>query len=319
VLQRTILAAAITLFVGVSSTHAESAMNRLSSGAHDADLGEVKIHYVVRGHGPVLLATSPGWGATSSYLQKGLTPLEEVRTVVYVDTRGSGGSSLPANREHMSQSDMADDLDKLREKFGLEHVDVLGHSDGGTIALEYAERHPTHVEKLVLVDPAILGDRDGEAISAMLKLWENDPHYRAAVEEERRGDSSPANPTSDEAFARWLGAIEPLYLADPAHYGPKFAADLKGTHLSAWADHAEDDAVTKAKRDQTKDLKQVTARTLVMNGTVDWVCPYSAAQRLAAGIPGARLSLFANKGHMLWIEDPDRFFAEVKDFLRSGV
>lgn len=112
-------------------------------------------------------------------------------TLVYIDTRGSGGSGRPADPSQVSQSVMADDIDLLREKLGLDSVDLLGHSDGGTIAIEYAVRHPEHLHKLVLVAPAVLGDRQQGATREYLKLWADDPQYREAVKTamEARGRS----------------------------------------------------------------------------------------------------------------------------------
>jgi proline iminopeptidase len=290
---------------------AHAANPMLSAGPHDADLGDVRLHYVVAGSGPIVLATSPGWGVSSAYLQNGLTPLESRFTMVFIDTRGSGGSTRPADRAQMSESVMADDIEKLRVLLGLDSIRLLGHSDGGAIALDYAERHPEHVRKLLLIAPGILGDRPMQAIAAYLKLWADDPHYRSAVQEQAKKD--PPDLT-DEEFEIRLHALLPLYFADPQRYLPVFEKTLEGMHPSAYAQQTEVEAKKKEARDQTKDYGKVRAQTLIMNGTVDWICPYEAAQRAQAGIAGSQLSLYANKGHFLWIEDPDRFFAEALAF-----
>ena len=296
---------------------ASSAANpALAAGAHDIDLGEVKLHYVVQGHGPLLFVATPGWGPSSLYLQNGLKPLEAKLTLVYIDMRGSGGSSRPADRTHMSQSVMADDIEALRQRLGVDSIDLLGHSDGGTIALEYAERHPEHLRKLVLVAPAVLGDRDEKTIHATMKLWENDPVYRDAVREVRAADTDWRAADFDDAkFLASLTKMLPLYLSDPQRYLDPFIKSFGDSSLSAFSQIAEEDAMRKDARDQTRDLGRVRAKTLILNGTVDWVCPYPVAQRLHEALPGSQLSLYANRAHMLWIEAPDRFFAEVEQFL----
>src|SRR5688572_23452948 len=83
------------VLVGLHGSLAFAADARLAKGEHGIDLKGVRLHYVVRGQGPVLFVTSPGWGVGSNYLQSSLTPLEQKFTVVYIDTRGSGGSSRP--------------------------------------------------------------------------------------------------------------------------------------------------------------------------------------------------------------------------------
>lgn len=289
----------------------------LGAGPHDIDLGEVRLHYVVEGTGPVVLVTSPGWGIGSLYLQSSLRPLESSHTFVFVDTRGSGGSSRPADPRRMSQGVMADDLDQLRARLGLDGIDLFGHSDGGTIALEYAERHGEHLHRLVVVDGRVLGDRQADAdTAAILELWSNDPHYRDAVAAYRT--PPPENEMTDSEAGQFLESISPLYLSDPQRLLPTLHALLGSSPVAAFAFAAEDSAEAVEKRDQLKDAKAVTARTLIISGTVDFIVSCQSAQRLHDAMPSSRLSLYANKGHLPWLEDPDRFFREVDDFLKAG-
>jgi proline iminopeptidase len=307
---------AVLVLVGLHGSLALGAELRLANGEHDINLKEVRLHYVVRGQGPALFVTSPGWGVGSNYLQSSLTPLEQKFTVVYIDTRGSGGSSRPADRSRMSQGVMADDIDELRERLGLPHIDLLGHSDGGTIAIEYGLRHRQHARKLVLIAPGVLGDFEPETTSAYMKLWASDPQYANAVREVKESDwDSPG--FTDETFARSLAAMLPLYFADPSRYVPIFMkAHLKG-RPSAYAYQAQSEAAKKAGRNQAADAGLIEASTLILNGTVDWICPYTMAQRLHTSIPDSQLRLYANKGHFPWIEDGPRFFREVTKFLQQ--
>jgi pimeloyl-ACP methyl ester carboxylesterase len=306
---------AVVVLVILQCQSAIAADARLAAGEHDIDLGDVRLHYVVRGQGPLLFVTSPGWGPGSSYLQSSLTPLETKLTMVYVDTRGSGGSSRPADRSQMSQGVMADDLDKLRERLGLEHINLLGHSDGGTIAIEYGVRHPQHARKLLLIAPGVLGDREPEATRAILKLWSSDSRYQDAVREANEANWGPG--LTDEELGRSLLKILPLYFADPERYVATFTKIHLTGRLSSYAQLAQSEAQKKADRDQTNDLGLIRARTLIINGTADWICPHTVAQRLHAAIPNSELRLYANKGHFPWIEEGPRFFDEVRRFMEE--
>lgn len=239
-------------------------------------------------------------------------PQEDNFTVIYVDPRGSGESGRPADGARMSQADMADDLDLLVHQLGFSRVSVLGHSDGGQIAIELATRHPADVVRLILVDTAILGDRGDEYTQATLELWKTDPRYAAAVE---AAGTYRSGLQTDEEMGHVLLAMMPLYFGAPEIYMPVFLKTFRGTHLSSWADRHEASAEDASKRDQTRDLRKISSRTLFINGTADWVCPYQVAQRASAAIPNARLSLYANEGHFPWIENPSRFFVEVRNFL----
>jgi pimeloyl-ACP methyl ester carboxylesterase len=306
----------LTLLFSLQAATAKADDTRLTPGGHEIDLGDVRLRHVVRGQGPLLFVTSPGWGVGSNYLQLGLAPLEQSMTLVYIDTRGSGGSGRPADRGQMSQAVMADDIDRLREALGLDRIDLFGHSDGGTIAIEYAVRYPQRLRKMVLVAPAVLGDREDDATNGYLKLWGEDPQYQAAVREVI--DSNWGPDLTDEAFQHSLLRMMPLYVSDPSRYLAASMKTLETTHLSAYALMAQDEAANRAARDQTRDAATIRAQTLILNGTVDWICPYPAAQRLHAAIPDSELRLYANKGHLLWIEDESRFFDDVRRFMEHA-
>ncbi len=304
------ITSALFLYAGLSS-FAGAESSKLAPGPHDAPLADVSLHYTVAGQGPVVLAVSPGWGVGSLYMQKGFAPLEKDYTMVYIDTRGSGGSTHPADNSQMSAAVMADDLDRLRSYLGLDSIALMGHSNGGAIALDYAERYPTHIKKLILLDAQVYDDREREATKKFLTAWADDPRYKSAVAS--AAVDSPV--TNAEEFDKMLESILPLYFSDPVRYLPAFTKTLEGTHLSVYAYNAQDKADQLHPRKQSLEYGNVQARTLIISGTVDWVCPYEVSQRMHAGIKGSQLSLYANTGHLTWIEQPERFFAEVSQFL----
>ncbi|WP_169747137.1 alpha/beta fold hydrolase [Edaphobacter aggregans] len=305
-------------FIGPVSSYvfAETHQAALKQGPHDAQLGDVRIHYVVSGHGPLIFMTSVGWGLSSLLYQNGLKPLEDHFTMVYVDERGNGDSSQPEDLKQMSSSVMADDLDHLRDYLGLDKICLIGHSSGGTITLEYAERHPTHLEKGILIDPAVLGDRDDKQIEEYISLWKDDPKYKKAVKNVPDDDDTPK--TNAEATARLLSYIN-LYFSNPEIYVPIFLKQAKGSQVSATTENAHKAADRVAAREQRQDYGIVQAKILIINGTVDWICPYQVAQRIYQGISGSELDLYANVGHFPWIEEPHRFFSDVTAFLDQKI
>ena len=65
--------------------------------------------------------------------------------------------------------------------------------------------------------------------------------------------------------------------------------------------------------DASARLADITAPTLVVHGTVDRMLPAANAELLAAAIPGARLELLEDVGHLFWWEQPERSAALVGD------
>src|SRR5262249_57388035 len=86
----------------------------------------------------------PGFsGATLTDLG-GLVGLFEC---IVVDPRGTGGSALA---DTYAAGEYVADLEQLRAELGVEQFDLLGHSHGGFVAMEYAATHPERVRRLVL-------------------------------------------------------------------------------------------------------------------------------------------------------------------------
>ena len=78
------------------------------------------------------------------------------RALVGVASRGHGRS--PRGGGPLTIASMSEDVEAVLVELGLEHVDVLGYSDGGNVALELALRHPARIGRMVVcganLDPA---------------------------------------------------------------------------------------------------------------------------------------------------------------------
>jgi pimeloyl-ACP methyl ester carboxylesterase len=95
-----------------------------------------------------------GWGA-SAYMYRHaleLLPPLGVRSIA-VDLRGHGLSDKPTGAGSYTLDMYCADLDALLDVLSLPRVALIGQSMGGGIALHYARRNPTRVERLVLVSP----------------------------------------------------------------------------------------------------------------------------------------------------------------------
>lgn len=286
----------------------------LTQGEHYAQLPEVKIWYRVAGHGPLLVITSPQWGVGAENLQTSMNALEQHFTVAYVDARGNGKSSRPTNPDRVSTLANTEDLDGLRRHWGLDKLNILGHSGGGSIVLGYAERYPEHVNKLIMVDAEVTDLYPSPDQPKILKSWEHDPEHATFV-------SHWHDPfDSDESFERFIKNILGLYLYQPSKTLPLLENAFKGppaTHLHYWtfANWTRDETLHPMK--QSKELDKVQAKTLIIVGRHDFICPVSMSEQAAKGIAGSRLVIFEQSGHFAWIEEPGKFFPLVTQFLEN--
>ncbi|SEN06071.1 proline iminopeptidase/L-proline amide hydrolase [Sphingomonas gellani] len=114
----------------------------------------------VRSNGPLTGARPPlvlihgGPGGTHDYLLDALA-LSDQRAVILYDQLGTGRSDWPDDRRTWTVPAFTDELDEIRKALGIARWHVLGHSWGGTVALEYGARRPEALAGLILASPLI--------------------------------------------------------------------------------------------------------------------------------------------------------------------
>jgi proline iminopeptidase len=254
---------------------------------------------------PPLLCVNGGMIYSHALLWPALAPLAVWRQVVLYDQRGRGASQVPP-AIHSSRIDYdAGDIPALREALAVERWDVLGHSWGGGIAMLATDRDPLGVRRLVLVDavgptsdwlPALHGDALARLAGAERQaLASLDPTTLFAADASLHGDYSRA--------------IYPAWFADPefaAMFAPSRQASLTGATVAA--------RLRREGYDWREALGRIRASTLVVHGAQD-LLPARVARENAALIAGARLVMIDGAGHMPFWEQPEVFFAIVRDFL----
>jgi len=119
-----------------------------------AEVGDIRLHYVVGGEGPPLLLV-PGWPQTWWAWRNVMSPLAKRFTVIAVDTRGMGESSRPTSGYDMAT--IADDLYRLMMQLGYRHFRIVGHDIGAWISYAMAIDRADAVERAALLDSNIPG------------------------------------------------------------------------------------------------------------------------------------------------------------------
>ena len=70
--------------------------------------------------------------------------------IILFDQRGCGKSTPHASLDENTTWHLIADMERLRERLGVQKWQVFGGSWGSTLALAYAESHPSRVSELVL-------------------------------------------------------------------------------------------------------------------------------------------------------------------------
>lgn len=276
-----------------------------------------KIIYHVCGKGSTLLVSvCPGWGVGINYLPTSFKPLIDTGKVTFVaiQTRGSLPSEHPRDPTRMGSRHMADDMETFRQMLGHDKINILGHSNGGTICLDYAERYAAHCSKAVLVDAWIDGyPENGNHLMDELEKRKDDHRYAEAVKAFTQGKYEH----TDKDKTQWLLDIFPLYFERPDSGMPAFQACTGPLVVQVWASDHQDKADEYEPEVSLFDqLNKVSGQVLFLSGQTDWICNPKAGEAAQKVIPDrARFISYPECGHMPWIEARQQFSKDVEAFL----
>ena len=129
--------------------------NNADAGAF-VKVNGISLHYEKYGQGGMPLLLIHGNGGRIVGLECQIAHFSTSRRVIIADSRDHGLSGSTGNR--LTYEQIADDLAALLTELKIDKADVLGHSDGGIVALLLAIRHPQRVNRVVSSAPNLRPD-----------------------------------------------------------------------------------------------------------------------------------------------------------------
>jgi pimeloyl-ACP methyl ester carboxylesterase len=113
-----------------------------------------RLHYEVRGSGPLLLVIGSPMASTEFALLA--DALASDHTVVTYDPRGVANSPIDDPKQDSTPELRADDIAAILDDLSAESADVFGSSGGAVTGLALVARHPGRVRTLVAHEPPVL-------------------------------------------------------------------------------------------------------------------------------------------------------------------
>lgn len=107
----------------------------------------IKLHYTDHGEGEVLILLHGNSEENGIFVHQ-IEYFSKKYRVIAIDTRGHGKS--PRGTKPFTIRQFAEDLHKFMDEHGIRRAHILGFSDGGNIALIFAIKYPSYVDKLIL-------------------------------------------------------------------------------------------------------------------------------------------------------------------------
>jgi proline iminopeptidase len=287
-------------------------VTQLHAGEYDVTLNGVRIHYTVRGSGPVMIAHSGGPGMDARGWDD-FAKIDGFVTIVAIHPRGSGLSG-PAAGDAYLLPDYASDVEALRIHLGLEKPVIMGWSHGGMVAQQYAFTYPDSLSKLILFDTSAHFGEFLSDIEAAVQEFKDEQWFEksfAALKAEWAGEYQ-----TDEDMAR-------LWVDEMKFYFKKFDVRAEAYHgrtkdlpvrIAPLKTFNEKEAATMDLRPQ---LGRIKAPTLVIVGRHDFITNVGMAEEMLRHIPNAKLEIFEDSGHYALVEEPEKFCRVIKEFVES--
>jgi len=207
---------------------------------------------------------------------------KEFHTIRY-DRRGYGRS--PETKKPYYE---ADDLAALLSDRKVTQAALVASSHGGNVALNFAVRYPAQVSDLVLIGPAANGFPYSE-------------HFLQA--------QIPFQNAKDPAKVR----VESEYLIAP---GNDAARERLRSILTASPQDFSHKDMPLPEKPVFPFVQNLHIPTLILVGSADIADNQAVAGALVMAIPGANRVVLPNTGHLMYLEEPEIFYALVSRFLK---
>ena len=249
----------------------------------------------------VILHGGPG-GTHGAYLDS--LALAGERAVILYDQLDSGRSEWPGDPKNWRVARFVDELDSIAEALAVSRWHVVGHSWGGTLALEYAARRPAALQSLVLASPLISTQSwiaDADALRRELPSAVRDELVRC---EPLPAPLPPSCDTATGAFYAAYNVREPASDGLRAYRPTGDRGYNQRLYETMWGRSEFSSTGTLKAYDGEPLLATLDGpRTLFLAGQHDEARPSTLAG-FAARVPGSELAVIPGAAHSVFGDRP---------------
>jgi proline iminopeptidase/L-proline amide hydrolase len=263
----------------------------------------VRVNGDLRGTRPpvVILHGGPG-GTHGSYLDA--LALAGERAVILYDQLDSGRSDWPQDPTNWRTSRFVDEIDRVGDALGIVRWHVVGHSWGGTLALEYGARRPARLQSLVLASPLVstrswIADAD-----ALRRTLPDEVQHEITRCEPLRYPVPKSCDAAAETFYARFGSREPSSDGTIAYRTSEGRGFDPKLYETMWGPSEYVATGTLKDYDGEPLLAKLDGeRTLFVGGQYDEARPSTLAA-FAARVPGAEFAVVPGAAHGIFNDRP---------------
>jgi proline iminopeptidase len=262
---------------------------------------------------PVFVIHGGPGSSCSPYMRQFFNP--DKFLIVLHDQRGAGRSKPVAEIRENTTQNLVEDIERLRQEFGFEKIILFGGSWGSTLSLAYAETYPENVNGMVLRGIWFGSKEETDNFWKVIPLFFPEM-YKSLTD--ALPDSGLA--INDKDILKLLQSENPAVRAKYAKLVSRYEYKACGLNITEasldeyyGSENNLDEIYTGAlfefyyvtngcffEEDQLlRDTYKIQSiPTIIINGRYDMVCPPVAAYKLHKNLPGSRLIIVEEAGHL---------------------
>lgn len=273
--------------------------------------GTTKIAYVEAGKGKVTNLMVHGLAGSHEHFIPLIEEMSKNARCIAIDLPGYGASSKSIDHNQNVLEYFSDVIVEFIKVNKLKQVNLIGHSMGGQISIITALNHPEVIERLTLLDPAGF-ETFSEKEKELLRATATSDYYKNMTDDQVRF-------AFDLNFSNMPSSVEELIekrMTMRDEEGFDAYCSLIASGVDGMLGH-----------EVKADLKNITITTLVLFAEQDKLIPnkYLHPQLstkevadIANDIPGSKLVMIPEAGHMVQYEKPLEVSNQILDFINKN-
>lgn len=254
------------------------------------------------GKGDTVLVLHGGWGAEHGYMLEPFLRHADKYRFVFYDQRASLRS--PCADSLISVENHIEDVERIRKALGIEKLLIAGHSMGGFLAMAYLNKYPERVKGIVLISSAPARSSVEQLTAGIqgpaMKRWEKREVIDSLAANGLKPEIDPAY--TDKQRGMWHRiTFAALNLHDVKNWRKvesSFFHQVRSSSIAASTGPQEWDFVPV--------MKKTGVPVTVIHGDDDYL-PLPMQQEWTGDVPGVKLLIMENTGHLCWIDKPQEF------------
>lgn len=275
----------------------------------------VNLYYEIKGTGKDTIVFLHGTPSTMYAFLKDFDFLYEDFTLIFYDQRGGGRSSTVLAQDSLTWQVNVEDLEAVRNYFGIKKMNILGVSWGSGLATLYSSRYPESVNKLIFypmkIRKNLIPPKNADPIPPLF-----DDLTLKRIGEIRANWENSSNPK--ELCDEYWNLVLPAIINDTSYF-KNFQGDFCNEPIdkirNTWK-------VARAKEGSLGEfdfcpiLEKIDNPTMVFSGESGGRMYREWKLEWAECLPASKFVWIENAG-LPWIENPDKLKYEIVKFMED--